>query len=494
MKKRNLILTLVNALLILVVVTALSCSSRDTAEEKVQDEQFEEFSVSEYEDEEATEDEGQYDEEYEYVEGEEYVESEESEEFDEELAEGEELDEEYEYVEGEEGEEFDEEYEYVEGEEGEEFDEEYEYVEAEEGEEFDERDLEDELAELEGQGAIEDFDEDDGEIAEFDSEPTEIATGPTSDEIFAEPPQERLAPAPVRAYRLSRAPTIPPRAVERNGSQLNRYHFVRQGDSASSLARLIYGDDSRSAELLAWNEGTQVAAGNVFYYSSPSEPNDPKMRSFFQERGVVPGDYRVQTGDWLSKIANREYGSFQSWKEIATLNGFSRPDQVTAGKVLSLYPAELSVYAYQVPAMKEKEQVATEEFSEKPQLAQTEMMEKPQGPNTGLDPVNQLPEPPDIPDIPPERAQVEQVQPPTAPPQAPVQAPPPVPPVAEEPVKDFSQEIQDNLFAYALIGFMVLLILVLIGLKRRKRAKKEEEFEDTVTKSRLGGPGPGQPS
>lgn len=46
--------------------------------------------------------------------------------------------------------------------------------------------------------------------------------------------------------------------------------------------------------------------------------------------------YRVQPGDSLERIARRELGDGQRWKEIQVLNGISRPETIAVGAVLKL--------------------------------------------------------------------------------------------------------------------------------------------------------------
>ncbi len=46
--------------------------------------------------------------------------------------------------------------------------------------------------------------------------------------------------------------------------------------------------------------------------------------------------YRVQPGDSLERIARRELGNGQRWKEIQVLNGIARPETIAVGAVLQL--------------------------------------------------------------------------------------------------------------------------------------------------------------
>lgn len=153
-----------------------------------------------------------------------------------------------------------------------------------------------------------------------------------------------VAAGPSKPWSGSSAiPTIPAEAFDQEGNLLNRFYFVRQGDTPENLAQLLLGDAGRSGSLSAWNRG-RFRPGKLIYYASPIEPGDRQMRSFYQERSVPPMQITVQRGETLSVIAKRELGSFQSYKEIAVVNGMATADGLTPGQPLAVYPRDLSAY------------------------------------------------------------------------------------------------------------------------------------------------------
>jgi nucleoid-associated protein YgaU len=50
------------------------------------------------------------------------------------------------------------------------------------------------------------------------------------------------------------------------------------------------------------------------------------------------GDYIIQPGDTLQKIARRLYKDVRRWQEIADLNGMTYPFKIQPGKKLKLPP------------------------------------------------------------------------------------------------------------------------------------------------------------
>lgn len=137
-----------------------------------------------------------------------------------------------------------------------------------------------------------------------------------------------------------RTPEVPKESVWRKGQTLNRYYFVRNGDSAESVSQMIFGSEAQAETLKSLNPGKWVI-GKLVMYTSPENAKDVEMQSFYEERGVSPEEYTVQRGDWLSKISTQTYGHAQSWKEIAAVNGLRDPNQLKVGMKISLYPAEM---------------------------------------------------------------------------------------------------------------------------------------------------------
>lgn len=138
------------------------------------------------------------------------------------------------------------------------------------------------------------------------------------------------------SYAGAVAPSIPDRAVTRKGKSLNRYYFLRQGDTSKSVSELIYGDASHSADLKKWNKG-RWTPGKVIYYSSPTQPDDAQMVSLYDERSLQADQYTVGKGESMSGIAKKTLGNLSSWKELAVVNGLSSPDTLRRGQTIKYY-------------------------------------------------------------------------------------------------------------------------------------------------------------
>ena len=141
-----------------------------------------------------------------------------------------------------------------------------------------------------------------------------------------------------------RVPKIPGAALQKKGALLNRFYFVRNGDTPEAVGTLLYGDAARGKDLVKWNGGGWKA-GKLLYYASPTQPEEHEMRSFYQERNVPPEEYLIQQGDSLFKVAKAKYGNQGSWKEVAVINGFNKVEKVEPGTRIVLYPTDLKPYA-----------------------------------------------------------------------------------------------------------------------------------------------------
>ncbi|MCB0418345.1 MAG: LysM peptidoglycan-binding domain-containing protein [Bdellovibrionaceae bacterium] len=164
--------------------------------------------------------------------------------------------------------------------------------------------------------------------------------------VAALTPEPAARRTPSRARAKSKTPEIAGDAIQEGGKVLNRYYFVRNGDTPESVSEMIYGTQDRVADLLAsaggapsWEPGTAV------YYTSTEQPTDSKMRSFYYERTVKPETYTIKRGDSLAQIAKEAYGDSRSWKEIAVVNQMGDPTDLEEGQLLALAPKNLSDYA-----------------------------------------------------------------------------------------------------------------------------------------------------
>ncbi len=160
------------------------------------------------------------------------------------------------------------------------------------------------------------------------------------------------------SYTGAVVPRIPERAVTRSGKSLNRYYFLRQGDTAKSVSSLLYGDASHSTDLKKWNKGRWMP-GKVVYFASSVQPDDAQMISFYDERGLTPDQHKVGAGETMSTIAKKMLGSVSSWKELAVVNGLTRPDSLKRGQTIKVFTSlEASTPVVQTPVETAPAQIA----------------------------------------------------------------------------------------------------------------------------------------
>jgi len=264
---------------------------------------------------------------------------------------------------------------------------------------------------------------------------------------------------PRRAATVSQAPEISRTAISKSGQNLNRFYFIRQGDTPGSVADTLFADSSKSAQLLKWNGGSaNFKAGKILYYPSPIDAQDGQMKSFYQERGVTPGEYSVKSGDWLSKIANSKLGSPLSWTEIAVVNGIERPDRLENGTQIAVYPRDLSSYRYAPQAVAETE---VEEPVKEAPVAQNNQVANQQVPQ---EPVIQESETTKQP--PPQPVVQEQPQTPA------------VSPVVQDQGDSGGNFLEQNLLFLVLGGGVIILLAAMMSIRRKKKAKRASSDDD----------------
>lgn len=172
------------------------------------------------------------------------------------------------------------------------------------------------------------------------AEPVAIPSpAPTINELEVSPSSAPLADE--KKGWKSQIPEIPTQAVVHRDKKLNRFYFLRKGDSPEKLSQLIFSNPNKAKQLVSWNSGPWKP-GKLIFYPSPLEPNDNKMVSFYAESKVVIEEYKVEEGESLSRISNKLLGDYLSWKELAVVNGLQEPDLLKAGTVLGYYPQDLS--------------------------------------------------------------------------------------------------------------------------------------------------------
>lgn len=134
-------------------------------------------------------------------------------------------------------------------------------------------------------------------------------------------------------------------SFEKNGETVNRYYFLRLGDSAKSLSALFFGTVRRSEELIAIN-AEPWKPGMIVYYRDIENSKKDKLTSFYKARKVASETHKVTEGETLSQIAERLYGHKNNWKELADANEIEKPEGFTAGTSIRAYPQNLARYAH----------------------------------------------------------------------------------------------------------------------------------------------------
>lgn len=194
--------------------------------------------------------------------------------------------------------------------------------------------------------------------------PDAMTAAPSEMPAPAAEPAKKVSSAPKSARKSSKASSsLPKDSMWKKGHTMNRFYFLRSGDTAEKVADMIYGDKTKAEELANWNPGTWTA-GKVIVYESAVTPNDTEMKSFYEERELPTQAYTVKKGEKLASIAQAVYGDKQSWSEIAAFNNLPKNAKLAEGTVINLFPAA-------IPAAEKEEHVA-----EKPAAAPQESNEQ----------------------------------------------------------------------------------------------------------------------
>lgn len=316
-------------------------------------------------------------------------------------------------------------------------------------------------------------------LAELDSAATSEKLTEAKEEVVSKPVlSEPVLSKPASAKSVAggsfRVPKIPAKPIVKNGVSLNRFYFVRKGDTPASVSEMIYGSSSHAADLQKWN-ASSWSPGHILFYSSPVNPKDTQIGSFYRENGVEAEEYTVGKGDWISKVAFQKLGSPDSWKEIAVINGMSRPDKIEVGQRIAIYPKDLSKFATSEESLASTKPtpvkmagIAPKPVAPTPQVSQEPKFEQ-VPPQVAQAPVEQTP-PQQIP---------AEVQNATQPPPANVQAEAPKPVAKAKPSVDSSKLVEQNLPAAVILAGVMILSIAYLAVRRRKMAKQQtEEFDE----------------
>ena len=202
-------------------------------------------------------------------------------------------------------------------------------------------------------------------VPELDRVPSSTAGSPASttggaDRVPAAAPESRALPAettrpsdpPERAAVVS-APAVPMtvRPAEAAAPK-RRIYEVRKGDTLSEIASAELGTSKRWREIVELNPGLDPARLKVGVRlvlpteGGSAETPDVARRAGEAAKPAAKGKdakkpdttvrYRVQSGDSLWKIAARELGDGERWREIAAANPGFDADRLLVGQELVL--------------------------------------------------------------------------------------------------------------------------------------------------------------
>ena len=121
---------------------------------------------------------------------------------------------------------------------------------------------------------------------------------------------------------------------------------VKSGETLSEIAQQALGSSKLWPSIVEANPGVDPARLSVGTklrlplgdLSVAKASSAPSKSAVSKPRAAVAasGTYTVQSGDVLSVIAQRELGSAQRWREIASLNPSVDPNRLSVGTKLSL--------------------------------------------------------------------------------------------------------------------------------------------------------------
>lgn len=170
------------------------------------------------------------------------------------------------------------------------------------------------------------------------------AAAPTDAPVFEEAASD---PTPAPSDAVAAAPSEPgawvpvkkmkTAAFMAGNTNLNRVYVARAGETRPQIAQKIYGDKARSKDLLKWNGflSRGVKTGDKIYYSSPTNPTDGNMMTYYEDVGIPAQNYVSRDGDNIREVAKTLLGSNDSWKEVWSTN----PDVESKGNI----PAGLNI-------------------------------------------------------------------------------------------------------------------------------------------------------
>ena len=110
-------------------------------------------------------------------------------------------------------------------------------------------------------------------------------------------------------------------AFTKAGANLNRVYIARPGDTVKGASKKIYGTN-RSDDILLWNGHLQrgMKTGDKLYYTSPTNPQDSRMLTYYEDVNANPSTYVSKEGDNIRTVSKDLLGFSGAWKEVWATN------------------------------------------------------------------------------------------------------------------------------------------------------------------------------
>lgn len=270
------------------------------------------------------------------------------------------------------------------------------------------------------------------------------------------------------------------------GAMINRLYIAREGDSLSTVAQKIYGDSSRSSDLVSWNtnfRGKDLKVGDKVYYSSPRNPQDSSaILLYYEEAGIQPSYYTAKNGESIRRVSQKLLGHERSWMEVWATNDIESKWEMPEGTQLRYWPSGTTApVAQPIAATPTETQPEEEAMPADDGAADTTTTETAAMDGTGEEPPMEEPAPTD--DAAAAAAMAQNEEPPPPPPAEATPPPPPPPEAIPTPdanamaaegqggLADMMNGENDSMMMAVLGGLLLLAAMILVVFIRRGRKK-----------------------
>jgi len=120
--------------------------------------------------------------------------------------------------------------------------------------------------------------------------------------------------------------------------ELPATYTVLENDSLWKIAEKFYGSGYNWVSIVSANQiknSDKIAVGQTLTIPK-AEVIRPESEKVLSTSTQVEKTYTVVTGDYLWKIALKEYGDGYAWTKIANANNLKNPDLIYPGTILKL--------------------------------------------------------------------------------------------------------------------------------------------------------------